>query len=160
MEMMARARTLLLTAVFTALAASAQSDPVLPDGLGRAELEKMCKGCHELARSVSLRQDRAGWLNTLTKMNAFGMKSNEQEFNLVLDYLARHYPPDELPPINVNKAKAIELESYLGLRRSQAAAVIAWRKEQGDFKSIDDLKKVPNIDAETIESKRHRIIFE
>ena len=39
----------------------------LPDGRGRAEMEKMCKQCHELARSVSLRQDREGWDRTILR---------------------------------------------------------------------------------------------
>jgi competence protein ComEA len=132
----------------------------LPEGAGRAELEQMCKGCHELARSISLRQDRAGWDKTLTKMSAFGMKASERDYTLVLDYLAKNYPAEDLPRINVNKAAAIELESGLGLRRSQAAALIAYRTRNGAFRSLDDLKKVPQIDPDKIEAKKDRITFE
>ncbi len=131
----------------------------LPDGPGRAELEKLCKQCHELARSISLRQDRDAWNQTLSKMSAFGMKSTDKEYKLVLDYLAKNYPAEDIPRINVNKASAIELESGLSLRRSQAAALIAYRKEHGEFKSIDDLKQVPLMDADKIESKKDRITF-
>lgn len=131
----------------------------LPEGPGRVEMEKMCKQCHELSRSVSLRQDRDGWNQTMTKMAAFGMKSTEKDYALVLDYLAKNFPAGEIPPINVNKASAIELESRLSLRRSQAAALIAWRKEHGAFKSLDDLKKVPSLDIEKIESKKDSIVF-
>ena len=46
-----------------------------------------------------------------------------------------------------------------GSRRSQAAAVIAWRAKNGKFKSIEDLKKVPNIDPEKIEAKKDKIVF-
>ncbi len=131
----------------------------LPDGPGRAELEKMCKQCHELARSVSLRQDRDGWDQTMTKMAAFGMKASDPDYALVRDYLAKYFPAEDIPRINVNKASAIELESGLSLKRSQAAAVIAWRAEHGSFKSIEDLKKVPLIDAGKIEAKKDRITF-
>jgi competence protein ComEA len=78
---------------------------------------------------------------------------------VILDYLSKHYPAGEVPPINVNEASAIELESRLSLRRSQAAAVIAYREKNGNFKSIEDLKKVPNLDAAKIEEKKDRIIF-
>jgi len=132
----------------------------LPEGAGRAETEKICRGCHELARSISLRQDRAGWVITFNKMVAFGMKSTEQEYNAALDYLAKQYPAEEVPKVNVNTASAIQLESTLSLRRSQAAAVISWRKQNGDFKSIDDLKKVPGIEAEKIDAKKDRILFQ
>jgi competence protein ComEA len=131
----------------------------LPEGPGREETEKLCQSCHDLARSVSLRQDRAGWQATLNKMVAFGTKGTDREFALILDYLAKHFPAEELPPVNVNKAAAIELESRLSLRRSQAAAIIAYRAKNGKFKSIEDLKKVPGVDAEKIEAKKDRIVF-
>ena len=131
----------------------------LPEGPGRDETERLCKGCHELARSVSRRQDRDGWQTTLTKMVALGTKASDQELALILDYLTRNYPAEDIPPVNVNQAPAIELESRLSLRRSQAAAIIAYRAKNGKFKSIDDLKKVPGVDAEKIEAKKDRIVF-
>jgi len=131
----------------------------LPEGPGREETERLCKGCHELERSVSRRQDRDGWQATLNKMVAFGTKGTDQEFALILDYLTKHYPAEEVPPVNVNTAAAIEMESRLSLRRSQAAAIIAYRTKNGKFKSIEDLKKVPGVDAAKIEAKKDRIVF-
>jgi competence protein ComEA len=131
----------------------------LPDGPGKAEMEKMCAQCHELSRAISLRQDRDGWAQTMSKMAAFGMKSADKDYAMVLSYLAVHYPPEDLPPVNINKAPAIELEARLSLRRSQAALLIAYRKEHGDFKSLHDLKKVPLLDYEMLVSKKDRIVF-
>ena len=131
----------------------------LPDGTGREETERLCKGCHELERSVSKRQDREGWQATMNKMIAFGTKGTDKEFALIVDYLAKFYPADEVPPVNVNQAPAIELESRLSLRRSQAAAIIAYRSKNGKFKSLEELKKVPGVDAEKIEAKKDRIVF-
>ena len=131
----------------------------LPEGAGRAETERLCKQCHELARSVSLRQDRDGWNNTMTKMVAFGMKGTDSDFALVIDYLVKNFPAEEVPKVNVNKASAIELESGLTLRRSQAAAIIAYRAKHGNFKSLDDLKMVPSLDVSKIEAKKDRIAF-
>ena len=131
----------------------------LPEGPGRDETTKLCKQCHEVARSISVRQDRVGWSNTMTKMLAFGMKGTDQEFALVLDYLVKHFPADEVPRVNVNTASAIQLESGLTLRRSQAAALIAYREKNGEFKTLEDLKKVPGLDAAKLESKKDRIAF-
>jgi len=131
----------------------------LPEGPGREETERLCKNCHELERSVSRRQDRDGWQATLNKMVALGTRGTDQEFALILDYLAKYFPGEEIPPVNVNTAAAIELESRLSLRRSQAAAIIAYRSKNGKFKSIEDLKKVPSVDAEKIEAKKDRIVF-
>ena len=132
----------------------------LPDGAGKAEVEKMCVQCHELERSVSLRQDRAGWQATIDKMTSLGMKGAPKDMQAALDYLAAHYPASDVPPLNVNKARAIEIESALSLPRSQAALIIQYRSKNGDFKSIEDLKKVPGVDAAKIEAKKDRLTFQ
>ncbi len=131
-----------------------------PDGPGKAELQKLCAGCHELEKSFSLKQDQDGWQRTMEKMVSFGMKSTEQEYKAVLEYLIRNYAADDVPKVKVNKASAIELESGLSLKRSQAKAVIEYRTKNGPFKSIADLKKVPGIEAEKIEANKDRLTFE
>jgi len=144
-----------ISAAWFAGAAFAQ----LPDGPGKAETQKLCSQCHELERSISLRQDRAGWQQTINKMVDLGAEASKTEIAAVLNYLAEHYPADALPPINVNKCRAIDLESGLSLRRSEAAAIIAFREKNGPFHSIDDLKKVPGIDAAKVDAKKDRLIF-
>src|SRR5580704_1252677 len=146
----------LLAFAFLARGAWAQ----LPDGPGKAETERLCSQCHELARSISLRQDRAGWEITVDKMVSLGAKATDKETGAVIDYLAAHFAAEEVPRINVNKARAIDLESGLTLRRSEAAAIIEYRTQNGPFKSVDDLKKVPGIDAAKIEAKKDRLIFD
>ncbi|HEY2014184.1 MAG TPA: helix-hairpin-helix domain-containing protein [Bryobacteraceae bacterium] len=141
------------------LCAGAAWGQQLPDGPGKAETEKICSQCHDLARSISLRQDREGWQNTMNKMATLGAKGSDQDFQLVVDYLAKNFAAEEVPKINVNKARAIDLESGLSLRRSEAAAVIEYRTKHGEFKSIEDLKKVPGIDVAKIEAKKDRLAF-
>ena len=143
--------------LFTVLALAAGAD--LPDSPGREETLKLCKQCHEVDRSISLRQDRDGWQTTINKMIALGTKGTDHEFAMVADYLAKNFPAGEVPPVNINKASAIEIESRLSLKRSQAAAIIAYRTRNGYFKNVEDLKKVPAVDAEKIEAKKDRIVF-
>jgi competence protein ComEA len=132
----------------------------LPDGPGKVETQKLCTQCHEVERSISPRQDRAAWQTTLDKMSAQGMKATDEEMRAVLNYLSEHYPADTVPRIDVNKARAIDLESGLSLLRSQAALIIQYREKNGDFKSIDDLKKVPGVDTAKIEARKDRLIFQ
>ena len=132
----------------------------LPDGAGKAETQKLCSQCHEVERSISLRQDRAGWQATIDKMSGLGMKATDEEMRAVLNYLSDHYPADAALRINVNKARAIDLESGLSLLRSQAALIIQYREKNGDFKSLEDLKKVPGVDASKIEAKKDRLTFQ
>jgi competence protein ComEA len=132
----------------------------LPDGPGRAETQKVCTQCHEVERSISLRQDRAGWQATMDKMSNLGMKATDEEMQAVLTYLSLHYPAEVVPRINVNKCLAIDLESGLSLLRSQAALIIQYRTKNGDFKSIEDLKRVPGVDVAKIEAKKDRLVFQ
>lgn len=133
---------------------------ILPEGPGRELTESRCQGCHDLAKSVSLRQDRNGWAGTLQKMVGLGVQASDQELIALLDYLSKHYPASVLPPINVNRARAIQLESRLSLKRSEAAAILRYRKEHGGFKSLTDLLAVPGVDSAKLEAKRDRIVFE
>jgi len=131
----------------------------LPDGPGKNETVRLCSQCHAPEVVMSVRHDRTGWAATLRTMSARGAKGTEEEFRAVLGYLAAHFPAEELARINVNTATAIELESGLTLRRSQAAAIIAYRSQHGSFKSLEDLKQVPGLDSATIEAKRDRVTF-
>lgn len=149
-----------LFAINHGLSSSATQTRPLPDGPGKAETQKLCSNCHELDKSVSLKQDRAGWQRTVEKMLASGMKASDAEVATVLDYLTRNYPADDVPRLKVNSADAIEFESILSIKRSQAAAIIAYRTKNGPFKSIADLKKVPGIEAAKLDAKQDRLIFE
>ena len=131
----------------------------IPAGPGRAETEKLCSGCHELERSVSLRQSRDAWKGTINRMMNFGADGTEPELAAVLEYLAAQYPASELPPLNVNTARAIDFESRLSLRRSQAAAIVEYRTKHGRIKSVDELKTIPGADAAKIEAKKDIFIF-
>jgi len=144
--------------MLAAFAATAYAQ--LPDGPGKAETEKLCSQCHELSRSISLRQDRAGWDTTVAKMVNLGAKVSDIELQIVANYLAKNFPAEAVPMIHVNTARAIEFEAGLSMLRSQAAALIDYRAKNGPFKSIADLEKVPGIDVSKIEAKKDRLIFE
>ena len=131
----------------------------LPPGPGRDEMQKVCSNCHELERSVSLRQDRDGWKTTINKMIGLGAPGTEQEFAATLEYLAANFPARAMPRLNVNTAPAIDFEARLSLRRSEAALIIRYRAEHGKFKSVDDLKKVPGVDTAKIEAKKDIFTF-
>jgi len=131
----------------------------LRPGAGSAETQQLCSGCHELERSISLRQDRDGWKATINKMISLGAQGAEQDFSAALEYLSSNYPAQALPHLNVNTAKAIDFETRLSLRRSEAAAVIEYRTKHGSFKSIDDLKTVLGVDPAKIDMKRDILVF-
>jgi competence protein ComEA len=131
----------------------------LPDGPGKAETTHLCSECHEIERATSVRQDSAGWQETVNKMTSLGMTGTDAEIRTVLGYLTKSFPADAIPKLNVNTALQIELESVLDLRRSQAAAVIEFRTKNGKFHSMEDLKKVPGLDGAKLDAKKDRVTF-
>ena len=131
----------------------------LPDGPGKEQTIRLCAHCHEVERALSIRQNREGWQQTVNKMLALGLEAKDEDIRATVDYLATNFPADAVPKVNINTATAVELEATLSLRRSQAASIIEYRTKKGKFKSIDDLKKVPGIEAAKIDAKKERLTF-
>jgi len=129
----------------------------LPAGPGKSTLIRVCSKCHSPDNVIANGQDRAGWENTITKMAGFGAEGTDEEFTAILDYLEKNFPP--VTTVHVNQATAAQLESGLGLSTTEAEAVIEYRKKNGDFKSLDDLKKVPDVDAKKLDAKKDRLAF-
>ena len=50
-----------------------------------------------------------------------------------------------LAAVNINTATKEELTSLKGVGDKRAQEIIDYRKKNGDFKSVDDLEKVPGI---------------
>jgi competence protein ComEA len=130
-----------------------------PDLPGKDLTLKVCGGCHEPERAASLRQDKDGWAGTISTMATQGLDLNDADYNTVLEYLSKAFPPEPPKPLNINTASAIEMESALGLLHSQALLIVAYRDKNGKFQSLDDLKKVTGLDFTKIEEKKDRIAF-
>jgi competence protein ComEA len=134
-----------------------QAHPELPAGPGKDTLIRVCSSCHSPDNVIANGQDRAGWENTISKMAGFGAVGTDEEFTEILEYLVKNFPATA--PIHVNKATAAQLASGLGLTTAEAEAVIEYRKKNGDFNTIDDLKKVPDVDAKKLDAKKDRLAF-
>lgn len=148
---------IMLLAASTVLTVAARAD--LPPGPGREATIRVCGKCHSPERATTLHQNRYAWEETITKMVKLGAQGSDDEFEAVLDYLSKNFAREAPGPININKAKAVDLEAGLLLLRSQAVELVQYRAQNGDFKSLDDLKKIPGIDFQKIEARKARIVF-
>jgi competence ComEA-like helix-hairpin-helix protein len=144
-----------------AAVAFAQFSPsqTLPEGPGKAVVERMCKGCHRLENVVKSRRTRDRWTDIVDDMVARGAKGTDSEADEVIDYLSTHFGPDAVHKVNVNKAGAPELASALDISAADADTLVRYRADHGSFKSIQDLMKIPGIDTKKIESNRNRVEF-
>ena len=149
---------LLGAAGFSAPTRTAQS--VLPDAPGRDITVKLCANCHAAETVASVRHPPEGWREVIARMVAAGAKGTEQELETVFQYVSSQFPAQAQKALNVNTARAVELESVAGLLRKEAAALIAHREKHGPCKKLDDLKKVEGLDYKKIEARKERLVCE
>jgi competence protein ComEA len=154
----------MLVAAMTVSLSSQQETPAapsgegMPDGIGKDVTVRACGLCHDPRRAASVRLTRDGWATVIDGMIARGAKISEDEYPVVLDYLATHFLGEAPRPINVNTAPQIDLEAGAGLLRREAAAVVAYREKNGPFRTLDDMKKVPGLDFSKIDKRREFLI--
>jgi competence protein ComEA len=63
----------------------------LPEGAGKKIMLNTCTVCHDLQRIKRTQQDRDGWEDTLSAMLNEGAMLSEQDFPVLLGYLARYF---------------------------------------------------------------------
>lgn len=62
--------------------------------------------------------------------------------------------------VNINTANIDELLMLRGLGKVKAEAIIAYREANGEFKSLEDLKKVRGIADATFNSLKDDLVLE
>lgn len=147
-----------IVAIVIGFAPTSAAQGQLPEGQGKDLIMKVCGGCHQPERSASVRLTREGWEDVIADMIKRGAKGTDEEFGIILEYLAEHYLGEAARPLNINRATQVELESVAGLLRKEATAVLAYLDKIGVCKSLDDLKKVPGLDFKKIEARKDFIV--
>jgi competence protein ComEA len=133
--------------------------PEFPPGDGRETMLRLCAKCHSPTIVLAYGQKREGWEDTITKMVRLGAVGSDEDFTDIADYLTTNFPPSTIPKIFVNKATDQQLANILGISLEDAKAIAAYRDKIGGFKSIDDMKKVPDVDTKKIDAKKDNLVF-
>jgi competence protein ComEA len=136
----------------TALPSSAEG---LPDGPGKDLVEAICSECHTTERIATQQLTKPQWEAKVLEMLQEAPDVKQSERDKIVEYLAKYFPARA----NVNKANAKELQVTLEIPPESATAIVSYRQTNGSFKTLDDLKKVPGVDAAKLDSKREIIDF-
>ena len=148
------------SALFFVSLSAAADKPSLPDGPGKKTTEKLCSACHGLNIFVNRRESREGWNNLIEDMLRRGMEGEDEQVGEIVTYLsAQLSKTTPAPRVNVNQATARELSSGLGIAETKARAIVKYREANGSFKNMEDLLKLPGIEAPAIEAKRKEIDY-
>jgi competence protein ComEA len=131
----------------------------LPEGSGKELVEVICSSCHSTERIAAQHKTKPEWQDKVLEMLQEETDVTQAEKDQIIDYLAKSFPAKIQEKINVNLAAAKDLETALELPAESAAAIVRYREQNGAFKTIDDLKKVPGVDAAKIEAKKDNLQF-
>jgi competence protein ComEA len=141
-------------AALLALSVAVSSQDRFPDGPGKADVMKVCSGCHDAEIILANLKTPGEWNETLQNMAAQGAEATPEQWKLIEQYIDVHFAM-----VMVNKAPADEIQLALDVTPEAAAALVKYRQDKGPFKTIDEVKKVPGIDAAKVDAATSRLVF-
>jgi competence protein ComEA len=128
----------------------------LPDAPGKETFVMVCSMCHSPDAVLGKQGTKQWWQSKVTEMLQESTDIPATDVDTIVAYLAKNFP---IVKINVNKAAAKDLETGLQLTSKESESIVQYRADHGNFKTLDDLKKVPGLDSVKIESKKDRLDF-
>jgi competence protein ComEA len=121
---------------------------------GKTELLRVCGECHEPEVVFAYPQTAGEWSETLSNMAQQGARASNAEWRLIEKYLDA-----QLAIIPINTAPAAEVQATFDVPAPVAQAVVKYRQTNGDFKSIEDVKKVPGLETASVDARKDRLVF-
>ena len=135
-------------------ASAAQSRPgELPEGEGRDVVEAICSNCHGLDQVAAQRRTRGEWEYLVEDM-ASRAGAGADDIKAIVGYVVAHFGR-----ANVNNAPESDLVVIVDLTQAEATAIVEYRKKEGDYRTLEDLRKVPALDFARIQARKDRIVF-
>jgi competence protein ComEA len=119
----------------------------------KADFETVCGACHTAGMVSDIRTE-GEWKETVELMVSIGASGTGRQMEAVMRVLLR-----TLTKVNVNTATAVQLPLVLDISEATAQAVVRYRARHGNLKTLDDLKKVPGINAAKLDARKDRVVF-
>lgn len=126
----------------------------LPPGEGRDTAVRICGDCHEAEQMANAYRTRVEWETLIEDMANRNGAASEEEKKTILGYAVKNFGK-----VNVNTAVADDIAQIVEIPAAQATAIVDYRQKSGEFKSLDDLRKVPGVDFAKIQERKDRIGF-
>ena len=151
----------------------------MPEGPGKAIVQKACTMCHAVTVVTSKRASPKEWTSVVNQMVSRGADLTDDEIDTVISYLSKNYGPldqqttpsaaegspaapatgTESSTVNVNKATAAELQAALDITKPEAEALVAYREKNGNYKTWQEVAAVPGVTPSKIDATQKRITF-
>ena len=149
---------LILASLVLVSSALAQKD--FPDGAAKEYVNKICLQCHQPAQLLSQHRTEDDWKKTIARMATKGISAPAEQFDAIAVYMAKNFGKEEdTSKLNINKAKAEDIVTVLGLTPEEARAVIAYRDKHGEYREWGDILVVYGVDGQKIEAAKDKMTF-
>lgn len=156
--MLKPALTAVLPMVFLISPAFAQKD--FPDGPAKEYINQICLQCHQPAMLLGQKRTESDWKKTIARMATKGVPGTPDQFDAIAAYMTKNFGKSEdTSKVNMNKAKADELVTALGLTPDEAKALIGFREKHGEFREWGDMLVVYGVDGLKIEAAKDKMTF-
>ncbi|MDW7695434.1 helix-hairpin-helix domain-containing protein [Flammeovirgaceae bacterium SG7u.111] len=109
------------------------------------------------ARIIKFRDKLGGFHATEQLSEVYGLKPEVQKELIKVSYVADEF---EVAKVKINKASAQELMQHSYIGKKSAWAIFNYRKKNGGFSSIEDLKKVEVLEEGVAEKLAPYLDFE
>jgi competence protein ComEA len=126
----------------------------LPEGPGKAAVQRICSNCHEIETVIASRRTRIGWQQMVEDMASRGAEGSAEEMMAVVEYLTAGFGK-----VNVNAASVGDLVKALELPEKEAQAIVGYRQQHTKIKDFEELLKIPGVSAEKLHAKRGMVAF-
>jgi competence protein ComEA len=126
----------------------------LPQGKGKDVVEEVCGACHGADLVASRRATKQGWSYIVDDMVSRGATATNEQIAAINEYLSKNFGQ-----VNVNKAPSAEIASVLEVTPEQADAIVKYRTDHGDYKTMDDVKKAPGLETAKLDTKKDRVVY-
>jgi competence protein ComEA len=125
----------------------------LPGGEGREIVQRACIDCHPADLIMANLWTRPEWERLVEEMIARGAPATPDEQPTIVAYLFSNFGR-----VNANRAPQDDLAAVLRLTADEAKAIVDHRAN-GEFTSLEDLKKVPGVDSTKLEARKAHITY-
>ena len=148
-----------------AIAIGAQSAPAdasgvapaphtFPDSAGKDTVQMVCGACHSPDYITETDRTPKGWTDIWDMMTAYGAQASPAEWDAIHKYIL-----GQLATIEINKATPADLAATFEVDEALGKAIVDYRMANGNFKTVDDVKKVPGLAAAKVDYRKNRIQF-
>jgi competence protein ComEA len=86
-----------------------------------------------------------------------GASGTPDEIAAIVSYLAANFGKDA--PVRINTAPFAEIKVVLGFTVAEVRAFLDYREKNGAVTNLEELRRVPGIDAAKVDAQKARITF-